>query len=224
MAPKPSVGLTFPAGGGYIEQGAQEALKSRMALSTPHLSEIPDEGLSLVCAVLPEELKLEPSDARVRGEFDLSADIAKDGTELHVRGVLAGTFVRQCVRCLTDFEEPASIPFTAEYRGEGAAAAPPEPTRGKAPGGREGGEPAARDDEDIYPLVGDRLELSDMLREQIILATPMQPLCREDCRGLCPVCGENLNERRCDCPPQRPDSPFSVLRKLKDAGRRGAGA
>lgn len=187
-----------------------------MALSAPHLSEIPDEGLSLACAVLPEELHLEPTDARVRGEFDLSADIAKDGKELHVSGVLAGTFVRQCVRCLADFEEPASIAFAADYRGEGAAARP-EPKR-KAVGGREDGEPAAEDDEEAYPLVGDRLELSEMLREQIILATPMRPLCREDCRGLCPVCGENLNERRCDCPPQRPDSPFSVLRKLKDGG------
>jgi uncharacterized protein len=188
-----------------------------MALSAPHLSEIPDEGLSLACAVLPEELKLEPSDARVRGEFDLSADIAKDGKELHVSGILAGTFVRQCVRCLNDFEEPASIAFTADYRGEGAAARP-DPKRGKAAGGREAGGLAAEEDEEIYPLVGDRLELSEMLREQIILATPMQPLCREDCRGLCPVCGENLNERRCNCPPRQPDSPFSVLRKLMDQG------
>lgn len=194
-----------------------------MALSSPHLSEIPDEGLSLTCAVLPEELKLEPSDARVRGEFDLSADIAKDGTELHVSGVLAGTFVRQCVRCLNDFEDPAAIPFTAEYRGEGIGAGRPEPKRSKAAAECRDDEPAA-EDEDVYPLAGDRLELSEMLREQIILATPMQPLCREDCRGLCPVCGENLNERRCGCLPEQPDSPFSVLRKLKDGGPRRSGA
>lgn len=186
-----------------------------MALSNPHLSEIPDDGLSLACTVLPEELQLEPEDARVRGEFDLAADIAKVGPDLHVTGVLEGAFIRQCVRCLNDYEEPAAIAFSVEYRGSDV------PAR-KAPGrAKPAAKPPEEDaspenEEDVYHLAGERLELSEMLREHVILATPMQPLCREDCRGLCPVCGQNLNEGRCDCPPPRPDSPFSVLRKLTE--------
>jgi uncharacterized protein len=151
----------------------------------------------------------------VRGEFDLSADIAKSGGELHVSGVLAGTFVRQCVRCLTDYEDSAAIPFTAEYRG-GQAPMPQASGRVKPPVVRSSEDISPDEEEDVYPLAGDRLELSEMLREQIILATPMQPLCREDCRGLCPTCGQNLNERRCNCSPEQPDSPFSILRKLTE--------
>jgi uncharacterized protein len=55
-----------------------------------------------------------------------------------------------------------------------------------------------------------------MLREQVILDAPMQPLCREECQGLCPVCGQDRNERRCDCREQEQTSPFAVLATLRD--------
>jgi uncharacterized protein len=126
-----------------------------------------------------------------------------------VRGLLTGTFVRQCVRCLNDYDEPARIPFAADYRGEA-----PAPKRAKPRDEAEESDASVTEEEDTYSLVGDRLELVEMLREQIILATPMQPLCREDCRGLCPTCGQDLNERRCDCPEERRDSPFLALKKL----------
>jgi uncharacterized protein len=71
------------------------------------------------------------------------------------------------------------------------------------------------DETDVYPLVGDQLELGEMLREQVILAEPMQPLCRVACRGLCPVCGQDLNERPCACPEARQASPFAVLKQLR---------
>ena len=188
-----------------------------MALPSPHLSEIPAEGLQLSCTAQPDELQLEPDDARVRGEFDLAIDIAKVGRAVRVSGRLAGTFVRQCVRCLNDYDESARIPFTADYLGE-APPAKPQTKRAKPRSEEEESEADAtiEDEEEPYSLVGDRLELAEMLREQVILATPMQPLCREDCRGLCPTCGQDLNERRCACPEEQQDSPFLVLRKLTE--------
>lgn len=193
-----------------------------MALPSPHLSEIPAEGLQLTCTVQPDELCVDPDDARVRGDFDLSIEIARAGRTLHVSGLLTGTFVRQCVRCLNDYDEPARIPFAADYRGE-APPAKPAPKRVKPRGEEEESEASLADEEDTYQLAEDRLELVEMLREQIILATPMQSLCREACRGLCPTCGQDLNERRCDCPEERQDSPFSVLKKLTEEApkRRG---
>jgi len=197
-----------------------------MALPNPHLAEIPAEGLHAVCEVQPEELGLEAEDARVEGALTLSADIAPFEQGAHVTGVLGGTFLRQCVRCLAEFKESVELPFTAEYRRE---TPPPrrQPQSSRAPGraGREGIESrdAAEPDEpeveveadDLHPLVGDRLDLAEMLREQIILATPMQPLCRESCLGLCPVCGQDRNERQCGCPEERQDGPFAILKRLQ---------
>lgn len=197
-----------------------------MALPSMHLSEIPDEGLSLACEVQPEELTLGPDDARVEGGLSLSVEIVKGGDGVSVAGMLGGTFVRQCVRCLSEFEDPARLSFAVEYRGEETQAQRSEP-RGREvrPSGPvAAGELSERDEphENVYALAGDRLELGEMLREQVILAEPMQPLCREDCRGLCPVCGQNRNERECGCPEERPDSPFMILRRLQENSGRSS--
>lgn len=193
-----------------------------MALPSLHLSDIPAEGLQLTCTAQPEELQLEPDDARVAGDLELELAIAKAGRAVHVDGTLTGTFVRQCVRCLKDYDEPIRIPFTADYRGE-EAPAKPQPKRTKPCDDEDESDAALEDESETYALVEDRLELAEMLREQVILATPMQPLCREDCRGLCQTCGQDLNERRCDCPEERRESPFAVLRKMSAGGPRRRG-
>jgi len=59
------------------------------------------------------------------------------------------------------------------------------------------------------------MELEDILREQVLLALPMQRVCREDCRGICPVCGKNRNEAGCDCKVDSHDDRWEALRKLE---------
>ncbi|MGH7207891.1 MAG: YceD family protein [Nitrospiraceae bacterium] len=186
-----------------------------MALPRPHLTEIPDSGLSLACGVQPDELELGPDDGRSHGELSLSVEIAKAGTGLSVTGVLTGTVLRKCVRCLTEYEDAVSLPFAVEYRPEDV----PPRGRHKSPGAEARDLPEEEDE--VYPFDGDRLELAGMLREQVILATPMQPLCHEDCLGLCPVCGENLNERQCGCPDEGRESPFVVLKAKAGRQRKG---
>ncbi|MDP2480901.1 MAG: DUF177 domain-containing protein [Candidatus Palauibacterales bacterium] len=69
----------------------------------------------------------------------------------------------------------------------------------------------------VYPLEGGSgtLDLMPALREQVVLALPPYPLCREDCAGLCPRCGTDWNEGRCDCVLTEPDPRWDVLRKLR---------
>lgn len=55
------------------------------------------------------------------------------------------------------------------------------------------------DDEEAYPIVDDVADLGPMVHEAILGELPMAPLCRQDCRGLCPHCGVDRNEERCDC-------------------------
>jgi uncharacterized protein len=76
-------------------------------------------------------------------------------------------------------------------------------------------EPEEQND-DLYYFTGDHLELAPMLREQLILASPMHPLCSDDCLGLCARCGKNLNEGPCRCGEEPTGSPFQVLRTMKD--------
>jgi uncharacterized protein len=60
----------------------------------------------------------------------------------------------------------------------------------------------------------DGLELEDILREQVLLALPMQRVCSETCKGICPACGKNRNETACDCKPEV-DDRWGALRNLE---------
>jgi uncharacterized protein len=58
------------------------------------------------------------------------------------------------------------------------------------------------------------IELEDIIREQVLLALPMQRVCSESCKGICPACGKNLNENACECRPGGNDARWSALRGL----------
>jgi uncharacterized protein len=191
-----------------------------MSLPSLRLIDIPSEGMSISCAIQPDEIALGHADAQVQDLLTVCAEIHKIGEVVSARGSVAGTFIRQCVRCLKDYDTFVSIPFSVEYRRQ-------EPRQEALPRSQ----PASRetdseedldggDADDVYDFTGDHVELAAMLREQVILATPMQPLCDTDCLGLCPVCGQDRNERVCGCSEQIEESPFAPLRQLRDQVRR----
>jgi uncharacterized protein len=64
-------------------------------------------------------------------------------------------------------------------------------------------------------LQGDELDLNELAREQILLSLPEQMFCREDCRGLCPACGKDLNDGECDCGSDEIDPRWAALKGLK---------
>jgi uncharacterized protein len=68
-------------------------------------------------------------------------------------------------------------------------------------------------EEDVY--TGKVIDLDPMLREQLLLALPGYPVCKEDCKGLCPVCGANLNDRECGCDRHVPDPRWAGLKNVK---------
>lgn len=75
-------------------------------------------------------------------------------------------------------------------------------------------EPSPRDGES-YPLGHHTVDLEPLAREALTLALPLAPLCSPDCRGLCPTCGADLNQRDCDCPPVEADHRWSALDELR---------
>lgn len=197
--------------------GSSGTLEMTMDLLTPKIADITDEGLSLAGDVTAEELELTEVDAPLSGPLAVGLDLrAVEGT-VCVTGVIEGTAVRQCVRCLKDFEEPIAFSVRVAYERETKAApivTKRDDQRKKKPAPAAEVEPEEQNDE-VYHYVGDHLELAPMLREQLILAAPMHPLCKDDCLGLCAHCGKDLNEGPCHCAAEPTGGPFQVLRKLK---------
>jgi uncharacterized protein len=72
----------------------------------------------------------------------------------------------------------------------------------------------APEDEEAYPFVGDVIDLSDLVHDAILLELPVAPLCREDCQGLCAICGIDKNEASCECRAE-PDARWATLDALR---------
>ena len=194
-----------------------------MALPSFHLNELSDEDVTVSCEAQPEELGLLPEEAVVRGPLSLTMTVGAAGKLIHVHGAMDGTFVRECVRCLKEYEERIHLPFSGRYR----MPDPPTVRRSRAKTEQEADDAEVmetrEEDEETYACSGERVEPAEMLREHIILATPFQPLCDENCRGLCPVCGRDRNQAACGCVEPAPMSPFAVLQQRwkKPGGNRG---
>jgi uncharacterized protein len=121
--------------------------------------------------------------------------------EIRIRGRLKVRMEAKCDRCLETATFPLDVGFDLFYLPVKAG-----------PAHEEVALDAGQIEIDFYE--GEGLELEGVLREQILLALPMQRVCREDCRGICPVCGESRNEAACDCQTKAPDDRWAALRNL----------
>lgn len=109
-----------------------------------------------------------------------------------------------CSRCLTQFATPVHFKIEEEFM----------PTIDIITGARLP-KPEGEDDAaliDAHHI----LDVSEVVRQNLLLAVPLVPLCRNDCQGLCPNCGKNWNDGPCDCHDDELDPRFSVLRNLLD--------
>ena len=70
------------------------------------------------------------------------------------------------------------------------------------------------EDDELYPYEGEKLDLSEAFFDNLFLEMPMTAVCSESCRGLCPVCGADLNRGQCDCQKNKIDARFSALESL----------
>jgi uncharacterized protein len=205
------------------ERGSGLSLEIMTDLLTPNIADITSDGVSLSGDLTAEELGLAATDVALRGPVAVGLDLRAVDRTICVTGVVEGTAIRQCVRCLKDFDDPLAFSVRAAYERE-TKAAPPMVKREvshkkKAPPVVE---PKPEPDDELYYYTGEHLELAPMLREQLILASPMHPLCTEDCRGLCVHCGKDLNEGPCGCAEEPVGNPFQVLRRVKEQLREPA--
>lgn len=171
---------------------------------------IPPEGI-----VIDEAL--DPSSVHVDGETEFALEAGGrlkarvdlvDGTTVHVRGTLSTRVLVDCGRCLERYAVPMEQELDLFYL----------PREKERPQDEE--EDVELTDRDVVVGYhdGHQLDLGDVVREQVFLSLPLKRLCREDCRGLCPTCGKNLNAGDCGCPPPEPaeDPRLAPLKKLFD--------
>ena len=174
-----------------------------MASLSFNIKDVPPEGTRIACVVGREELQLEEKDPGIRDALALTATIHAEEASFLVEGELNGLLLHECVRCLEQFATPADLSFRAVYKELGQR-------RSKGPEAAGVLEP---EETDCHAVVEQRIELHEMLREQLILSIPMQPLCAEGCQGLCQACGQNLNVQRCGCEGDKTESPFAILQE-----------
>jgi uncharacterized protein len=124
------------------------------------------------------------------------------GQDVRLRGEIKAAICAPCDRCLNEVKIPVEIPFDLFYAPAGA-------------GADQAGERELRErDLDFAVYENDQIDLDELVLEQLELSLPSRVLCREECRGLCPQCGADLNVEQCDCKPQI-DPRWQVLADLK---------
>lgn len=140
-----------------------------------------------------------------RAEGSVGAHVTRTGSRVFVRLVVRARFDVACARCLEPAEVRVDGPVTLTYV--------PQPLMPQPQDGSE----LAEDDLEMLPYKGEEIDLSDVVRDQVLLAIPMVALCRTDCRGLCPRCGALFNKTSCDCPSLKSDKPLARLGEIGKA-------
>lgn len=139
---------------------------------------------------------------RIVAPVALHAELRKDHEKVRLTGRLRTVLELECGRCLEGYALPVDTTFDLRYLP--AAAMPSQP------GERE----VEEDDLDTAFYRDGLIDLAGLIREQLYLALPMKPLCRDDCRGLCAVCGTNFNTSSCSCANEWEDPRLAPLRAL----------
>lgn len=131
-------------------------------------------------------------DRRIDDSRDVHAQLRVESTSggMVVNGVVTAQARGECSRCLAELGLSVASDVDEIYQ--------------RVP-----------ENDDVYPLEGDQLDLRPMVRETVLLAIPEAPLCSPTCKGLCPVCGVDLNRETCGCARPAADDRWSVLDQLK---------
>lgn len=130
----------------------------------------------------------------IYGSVRVEGFVVNTGKTLEVQGLVKAVAELSCNRCLVAFQSDFEIPFRESCRQDGA-------------------DQEQAEDSLLY-CTGDEIELSELVREAVVLAEPLKAVCRENCKGLCSRCGVNLNISSCKCEQNVIDPRLAALEQL----------
>lgn len=140
----------------------------------------------------PDELNITEADLKVFAPIILEGVVENAGDVILLKADVKTEIERTCGRCLKVFTEPLAAQVIEKFY----------------PAGAENIE------NDAFIYESDLLDITEPVRESLLLAVPLQSLCREDCRGLCPVCGADRNEGDCGCDATTVDPRLAALKQF----------
>lgn len=132
-------------------------------------------------------------------------ELRKIGREIVIEGFLKAEIEYQCSRCLKTFRTAMEIPVETVYH-------PVDDMHSER-------KELKNDEMDMSFYSGDKLDVQELLKEQIVLNVQMKPLCDDNCKGLCSQCGKDLSLESCSCSKKEADPRLAVLKKLLDKGK-----
>jgi uncharacterized protein len=150
----------------------------------------------------PDEVASSGDAYRIVAPVVLAFDLFKDKERFRLSGTVATELELPCSRCLEPFRLPVHAAFDQRFL--------PAAELDAAEDERE----TQDEDVEIGYYRDDQIDLNELMREQFYLALPMKPLCRDDCKGLCPQCGTNLNTATCSCDVHWEDPRLAPLKGL----------
>lgn len=142
--------------------------------------------------------------AEFRGEIRVVCVASLVGALVEVEGAVSCTLVLPCSRCLQPVEQDLTLALVLSFSRQPAGGMPFEEER-----------ELTENEVGLIPFEGDTLDLHDAIEQELVMALPLHPLCREECAGLCPVCGADLNRQRCACTPPQLHAALAALRNFK---------
>ena len=133
------------------------------------------------------------------GEVEVDVMLEKSGKQLYVKADVRAGGMFSCDRCTSPFSLAVRSTFQMYYLWDHGNAELPDPAEVQViPGG--------------LPMI----DLADDVRQTVVLAVPLKLLCKEECKGLCPRCGADLNKDSCICPPEALDARWETLRRFRE--------
>jgi uncharacterized protein len=150
-------------------------------------------------SVKPEELGI--SEELIKENIECDIVLFKKGSEITLTGSAKFSLTLQCSRCLEEFTTHEEENLSAHFV-----------RRETYPNNQK--EKLLESDIIVEYYDRDIIDLTQIIYDAINLSIPMKPLCKEDCKGLCPICGTNLNKETCNCQREKIDPRWEPLKKL----------
>ncbi|MCP4582345.1 MAG: DUF177 domain-containing protein [candidate division Zixibacteria bacterium] len=166
------------------------------------IRQLKPEGNDFHFSESAEEMEIAADGVKFPSPIEVDITTVLTGDEIICQGEVYNTVEIECSRCLDIFDLPINsrLQFVIQML--------------DSPVGLENGEDD--DDYEVIPKTQTVFDISNRVRDAIVLNLPLKPLCGEECRGLCPMCGVNLNERDCECTPDKADERWDALKDIFD--------
>lgn len=152
--------------------------------------------------ISPNEVDIEEANLRLTGDLRASSTVVKHSAQIDITGLIEGPAEVDCTRCLKSIEYPLAIDFAVSF-------VTPEDFS------VDSDHEVAPEDLATDVLDTERVNLKDIVREQILLDLPEQVFCQPDCKGLCPKCGADRNLIDCKCDEREIDPRWAALKDFR---------